>query len=57
MEALKASLAARTGRKASAKDEAPAKVERKPATRADATRGEARPKLRVVGNGKKSAKG
>jgi DNA end-binding protein Ku len=56
MEALKASLAARTGRKAAGRDEG-AKPERKPATRADATRGEARPKLRAVGNGKKSAKG
>jgi DNA end-binding protein Ku len=56
MEALKASLAARTGRKASEKGEG-SRPERKPATRADATRGEARPKLRAVGNGKKTAKG
>jgi DNA end-binding protein Ku len=57
MEALKASLAARTGRKGAAKAaDAPEKPERRPATRADATRGEARTKLRVVGNGKKAAK-
>jgi DNA end-binding protein Ku len=54
MEALKASLAARSGKKgASRAADEPAKPERKPATRADATRGEARPKLRAVGNGKR----
>ena len=58
MEALKASLAARTGRKGAAKAaEMPQKPERKPATRADATRGETRTKLRAVGNGKKASKG
>jgi len=58
MEALKASLAARTGRKGAARAaDVPEKPERKPATRADATRGETRTKLRAVGNGKKAVKG
>lgn len=58
MEALKASLAARTGRKGAARAaDVAEKPERKPATRADATRGETRTKLRAVGNGKKAAKG
>jgi DNA end-binding protein Ku len=54
MEALKASLAARTGRKGAARAaDVPEKPERKPATRADATRGETRTKLRAVGNGRR----
>jgi DNA end-binding protein Ku len=59
MEALKASLAARSGRKGAAKADAPArdaKPERKPAARADA--GEARPRaLRAVNGGKKASRG
>ena len=59
MAALKASLAARGGRKGASKAETAArdtKPERKPATRADA--GEARPRaLRAVGNGKKASRG
>src|SRR5664279_4625095 len=57
MEALKASLAARGGRKGASKADAArdAKPERKPAARADA--GEARPRaLRAVGNGKKASR-
>ncbi len=58
MEALKASLAARGGRKGASKSEPSArdaKPERKPAARADA--GEARPRaLRAVGNGKKASR-
>ena len=56
MEALKASLAARGGRKGAVEGgrrREPAKPERKPATRADARRGEARAQPCAVGNGKK----
>src|SRR5664279_130435 len=53
MEALKASLAARGGRRKEAAS-APAKPERKPAVRATREEPAEKPRLRVVGNGKKN---
>jgi DNA end-binding protein Ku len=53
MEALKASLAARGGRRKEAAS-APAKPERKPAVRATREEPAPKTKLRVVGNGRKS---
>jgi DNA end-binding protein Ku len=53
MEALKASLAARGGRRKEAAAPAPAKPERKPAVRAAREESAEKPRLRAVGNGKK----
>jgi len=54
MEALKASLAARGGRGGRQKEAASAKAERKPAVRAAREESGEKPRLRAVGNGKKS---